>query len=112
MKTPATPVKGQVNIENLLAKREQISNKAVQAAITKLEEKKAEEQEALILVHLSHIQENTANAVESLRSARKLESKAKAFLQEVANAEQQFYVDANMDTYNASVIAARINYNK
>ena len=110
--TQTTPVKGAVNIENLLAKREQISNKAVQAAIAKLEEQKAKEQEELILNHLSTIQAITANAVESLREARRKEAKAKAYLQAVAEAEQQFYTDANMETYEASLHKARTDYHK
>lgn len=114
-KTPTKPVvtpavKGQVNIESLLAKREQISNKAVQAALAKLEQKKIEEQEEMILTHLSTIQENTANAVARLREARKTEVKCKNYLQEIANAEQQFYVDANMETYNASLKAAEVAF--
>ncbi len=95
-----------INIEALLAKKEQISNKALQSALTKLEEQRSAEQEAALLRHLEIVQGITKNAVESLRNRRAQEKIAKDYLLAVATAEQEFYKNADVAAYNAAIHAA------
>lgn len=99
MKTPTTQT-AKVNIEALLAKKSQISNAAITAALAKLETKKQEEQEEQLLEHLEKVSNNTANAVEYLRIARTQERIMKKRLEAIAAAELQFHSDANIEAYN------------
>lgn len=100
--TKKAPVTG-VNIEALLAKRDQIGAGVIKSALAKLDAQKAERQEAEVLEYLETVQRNTAEAVEKLRSCRAAERKAKNDLQAIAEAEQDFYQDADIDAYNAKM---------
>lgn len=94
-----------VDVEKLLAARE-ISNAAVKGALDKLAEQKKAAEEARIIENIAYIQRNTETAVVALRTARKTEKAAKAYLQGIANAEQAFYTNANVDTYMEAVAKA------
>ncbi len=96
-----------IDIESLLAKRNSISNTALKGALEKLEKQKEEQQEAELLQHLSRVQENTAQAVELLREARVKEKNRKAYLVTIAEAESEFYTDADIAKYNLTIAAAR-----
>lgn len=103
----ATKTQG-VDVEKLLAARN-ISNAAVKGALDKLAEQKKAAEEARIIQHIANIQHNTEIAVVRLRNARKAEKNAKEYLQAVANAEQVFYTNADVDAYSeALVIASRV----
>lgn len=95
-----------IDVEALLAKKGQITNQSIQSALAKAEKEKQEKDERELLGYISHIQSNTASAVEGLRDARKKEKKCKDFLTALAEAEQQFYTDADIEKYNASHTAA------
>lgn len=101
-----------INIEALLAKKNQISNAAIQAALGKMEEQKAKAQEELVIQHLGTIQSNTEDAVEQLRKFRAKEKAAKAYLVSIAEAEQVFYTNADYVEYTKSVQTASSNLYK
>ena len=101
-----------VNVEALLAKKNQISNLAIQAAISKMEEQKAKAQEEQIIQHIAEIQSNTEAAVEQLRKFRLHEKAAKAYLVAVAEAEQIFYTNADYNQYFQSTQTAMKEYRK
>lgn len=108
IKTQTNTAKKQINIEDLLAKKSQITNAALTAALNKLEEKKQQDQEAQLIEHLQAVQKNTDIAVENLRSARLQEKKQKAYLTAVAEAQAKFYSDGDIDAYNKAITAARM----
>lgn len=108
MATKNTP---KVNIEALLAKKDAISNAAIKAALVKLDERKQKEQEELIIEHLSQIQLNTQYAVNLLRQTRKREKLTKDYLTQVAEAEQEFYQNADYKAYSTKVNIAFTVYN-
>ncbi len=89
-----------VNIEQLIAKKESISNAALQNALKRVEEEKAKQQEEQLLKHLTIVQLNTERAVEQLRKARAVEKAHKEYLQAIANAQEKFYKDADIEAYN------------
>ena len=101
------PIVG-VNVEALLAKRDQIGAAVIKGALAKFEAQKAEKQEAEVLEYLATVQRNTAEAIERLRSSRAAERKAKHDLQVIAEAEQDFYQDADIDAYNAKMSMLRM----
>lgn len=105
-------VVGKVNIEQLLAKKNQISNAAIQAAIAKMEEAKQKAQEEQVIQHLATIQSNTEAAVEQLRNFRKKEKAAKEYLTAVATAEQVFYTNADYNQYSVAVNTAYSEFRK
>lgn len=87
-------------IEALLAKKESISNAALQSALTKLEERKQKEQEDKLILYLSTVQRNTDAAVNRLRAIRAEEKKAKAYLTALVEAQNAFYTDGNVEAYD------------
>ena len=95
-----------VNIEKLIAKKDSISSEAVKSAISKLEQQKKEADEKRVIDQIAEIQRNTQHAVESLRAARKEEKRQRAYLQGMADAEAQFYKDADYEAYNAAIFSA------
>jgi hypothetical protein len=101
-----------VNIEKLLEKRGEISNSVIKSALKKAEEQREKEQEEMILARIGQIQTNTENAVATLRSARKKEKAAKAYLQAMADAEQKFYTDADYNAYRVTENKAIHDYNR
>jgi hypothetical protein len=100
-----------IDIESLLAKKNQITNAALAAALSKLEEKKREQQEAQLIEHLTVVQSNTDKAVELLRSVRNKEKKAKAYLTTVAEAQNQFYTDGDIAVYAQAIQKANHELN-
>ena len=101
-----------INVEALLAKKNQISNVAIQAALVKMEEQKAKAQEEMVIQHLADIQNTTENAVEQLRRIRVRERAIKAYLVSVAEAEQVFYTNADYAIYQQSVQTANKELHK
>jgi DeoR/GlpR family transcriptional regulator of sugar metabolism len=112
MAKPNHTKKGVIDVEALLAKRTQISNATVNNALNKLAEAKQKEQEEQVIRHLGVIQSNTSSAVELLRGYRTKERAAKAYLVAVAEAEQNFYTNADFDAYTESTRVAMNEFNK
>ena len=105
----STPKK-KFDVEALLAKKSNITSNAVKGALAKLEEQKQAIQEQQIISHLAVIQTNTAEAVEDLRKARRKEAAQTAKLIAVAEAEEKFYEDADIDAYNTSITKASSDF--
>lgn len=104
-----TKVAKKVNIEDLVKQQETTApliKRALEAHKRSEEEKKEKE----IISQLKNISENTQNAVQRLRDARKAESMCKKYLQEIANAEQQFHKDADYEAYAFSKNKAWTEY--
>jgi hypothetical protein len=104
--------KSAIDIEKLLAKKNQITNAALNSALKKLEEKKKEEQEETLIANLEYVDHVTNEAVELLRGKRAEEKKAKAYLTSVCEAQDKFYSDGDYKSYLSSVSAAVTEYSK
>lgn len=90
-------------VEKMLAKKDAISNATIQAALKKVEQQKQEKLEAKLLENLEKVQKVTENAVSTLKMRRKQAEKAKKYLVAVAEAEQQFYKDADINAYDKAL---------
>lgn len=102
-------VTGKVNIEDLV-KQQEITVPLIKRALEAHQREENEKKEKEIISQLKDISENTHNAVQKLRNARKAESACKKYLQVLANAEQQFYKDADYDSYLESTKKAWTEY--
>ena len=92
-----------IDVDALLAKRDEISNVALKKALDKIEARKQEEQEAQLISNLEQIQRNTKDKVEYLRRARQAEKRAKDNLVLFAKAEQEFYKTGDIEAYNLTI---------
>lgn len=93
-----------INIDQLLAKSDKISNAAIRSAISKVEEEKQKLQEQKLLERIGEIQGHTAHKLRYLRNIREAEKRAKKELQVYAAAEQLFYETADFDQYKEYIV--------
>ena len=93
-----------INVDQLLAKSDKISNAAIRSAISKVEEEKQKLQEQKLLERIGEIQAHTASKLNHLRFVREEEKKAKKQLQVFAAAEQLFYETADFDQYKEYIV--------
>lgn len=92
-----------INVEALLAKQPGPTNKAIQAALDKVKKQKEEEFSEQLIRQIAMVQKNTQIAVDSLRAIRKKEKQIKDYLTAVAEAEQEFMKDADIDKYSQTI---------
>lgn len=100
------------DVESLIAKRTQISNANIQAAIKQMEKERDENIQKKIIGHLKSVQDNTNSGLTLLQGFRAKEKAAKNYLTALNAAEEQFYVDADFDAYNKAVRTAIQEFNK
>lgn len=100
----------QARIDNLLAESDTdtdtIPQDVLAAANTEFKAQKDAEQKERIVRHLKIAATATENAVELLRTARKQERRAKAFLFAIAGAEDNYKVNGNWKEYSKANDAA------
>lgn len=106
MKEQQNSQKPAIDVEALLVKKQQITNAALTSALNKLEQKKKEEQEEMLIANLARVQKNTENVVESLRRIRFDEKVIKKYLEDVVAAQEQFYIDGDIVKYDNTIRAA------
>lgn len=101
----------EAQINALVAKNpNQIAAPALRLAIVELAARQQKEQTENAIRQLSEVEAVISIAVSSLREARKLEAKAKAYLVAVDAARAQFHANGDYDTFHKAVRAAQIQH--
>lgn len=95
-----------INVEALIAKKDTITNKAIKGAISELERKQEEAQQARLIEQISRAQEITQTAVDAVRRARKEAQRKLNYLKQVAEAERVFLINADWDIYKTAITIA------
>lgn len=87
-----------VDIEQLMSKSP-ATNEVIQKALDAVKEEQAKSKQNEIIDQLRTIQKEIDDAVSKLRTVRKQEKACKILLQDFAQAQQEFYVDADYEKF-------------
>jgi hypothetical protein len=90
------------NIEKMIADMGKVTNADLQAALAKAQAKEAEKVQAVLLDQMGKIQSSLDSAISNLRSIRKVEKEAKAFVTKLANAQAEFFKDGDYAKFRKS----------
>lgn len=80
-----------------------ISNPVLQAAVKELQDREKKAATERAIEQLGRVENVVGEAVSSLRNARKIEARAKAYLVAVGNARDQFHKDGDYNAFSAKV---------